>query len=210
MSARSSHIHFIEILSSIGVFIFLGIYFYATTRYPGGSQAATDTVGFDWVNNYWCNLMNEKAMNGQQNPARPYAIAGMVILCFSLALFFIQFAKKITTTLFLKRVIPLFGGIAMLLAVFIFTKYHDLLTIISSAFGVIAVLGILWEVYKSKMIIFKIGGLVCILLLVLNNYIYYSNYWIKLLPLIQKITFVCVLTWIVGLNYKMMKINATS
>lgn len=147
--------------------------------------------------------MNENGMNGQMNPARPYAITAMIILCASLALFFIQFSENFAKNRFWKFTIKIFGVISMTFAVLIFTKYHDLMTTLSSVFGVFVVVGIIWEVYKSNLSLFKIGGIVCVLLLGVNNYIYYSGNGIEYLPLIQKITFAVVLIWIIGLNYKL-------
>jgi len=195
------------ILPTIGIFIFVGLYVYSANLYPGGSQANPNSVGFDWINNYWCNLMNENGMNGQKNLARTYAITAMVILCASLVLFFVQFAQKFAQYRFWKLAIKIFGILTMVFAILIFTKYHDLMTTISSIFGVFVVIGIIWEVYKSNLNLFKIGGIFCVILLGLNNYIYYSGNAIDYLPLIQKITFAIVLIWIVGLNYKLTKQN---
>ena len=195
------------ILPTIGILIFVGLYTYAAKLYPGGSQANVNSVGFDWMNNYWCNLMNDNGMNGQINRAKIYAIAAMVILCASLALFFVQFAQKFVQNRFWKFTIKIFGILTMAFAVLIFTKYHDLMTTLSSIFGVFVVIGIIWEVYKSNLNLFKIGGIVCVILLGVNNYIYYSGYGIEYLPLIQKITFAVVLIWIIGLNYKLTQQN---
>lgn len=147
-------------------------------------------------------------MNGQINPARRYAITAMVILCASLALFFVQFAQKFAQNRFWKSTIKIFGILTMALAVLTFTKYHDLMTILSSILGVFVVIGIIWEVFKSNLTLFKIGGIVCLILLGVNNYIYYSGNGIEHLALIQKITFAIVLIWIIGLNYKLSKQNA--
>jgi len=61
----------------IGILLFTLCYLVAALLYPGGSQANKTSIGFTWINNYWCNLLNDTAMNGQPNPARPMAIAGM-------------------------------------------------------------------------------------------------------------------------------------
>ncbi len=146
-------------------------------------------------------------MNGQINPARTYAITAMVILCVSLIFFFVQFAQKFAQNRFWKHVIKIFGILTMFFAILIFTKYHDLMTTISSVFGFFVVIGIIYEVYRSNLNLFKIGGIICLILLVLNNYIYYTGNGIDYLPLIQKITFAIVLIWIIGLNYKLTKQN---
>ena len=191
----------------IGILCFLGLYIYSSTLYPGGSQVDLHSVGFDWVHNYWCNLLNKKGMNGLPNPARPFSILAMVILCISLMVFFIQFAETYTERKLSKRLIKVSGILSMLFALFIFTKYHDLMTIISSIFGLFVVIGIIRAIYKSELARFKISGLLCILLLGVNNYIYYTENYIEALPLLQKITFAFVLAWIIGLNYEMIKRN---
>ena len=97
------------------------------------------------------------------------------------------------------------GILSMTFAILIFTEYHDLITIISSIFGFFVVIGIIRAVYKSELAIYKISGVVCILLLGMNNYIYYTNQFIEVLPLLQKITFAIILIWIIGLNYEITK-----
>jgi hypothetical protein len=171
--------------------------------YPGGSQADLNTEGFDWINNYWCNLMNEKGMNGVVNPARPFSIAAMIILCSSFIVFFLQFAEAYSKEPIWNKTIKISGVISMVFVMMIFTKYHDLMTIVSSFLGLFTVIGIIRTIYKSQLTTYKIVGGLCLLLLGLNNYIYYSLHGIELLPLIQKITFVVVLFWVAGLSYQM-------
>ena len=115
----------------IGILSFTVLYVYSTNLYPGGSSANLISPGFDWVHNYWCNLMNTKAINGIINRARPYAIASLIILCGSLVVFFYQFAEYATENNFWKKAIKFTGTLSMLFGVLIFTKYHDLMTIIS-------------------------------------------------------------------------------
>ncbi len=57
----------------------------------------------------------------------------------------------------------------MSFAIQIFTKYHHLKTILSSLFGLFVVIGIIIELYKSELTLHKISGIVCILILGLNN-----------------------------------------
>ncbi len=71
-------------LPIIGIIIFAGLYVYDVELYPRGSLSNPNELGFDRINDYWCGLMNEKGMNGQQNPAMPFAISAMDILCVGL------------------------------------------------------------------------------------------------------------------------------
>ena len=96
----------------------------------------------------------------------------------------------------------------MAFASLIFTSYHDLMTLVSSIFGLFVVCGIIVAIYRSQLTAYKISGVISILLLALNNYIYYSKQGIEVLPLLQKITFTFVLLWVVGLNFLIVKKNS--
>jgi hypothetical protein len=191
----------------IGIIIFVVLYIYASMLYPGGSQADLHSVGYDWLHNYWCNLMNDQAMNGQPNPAKPFAVVAMVILCLSLLVFFIQFATFFVQSIIWKSLIIWCGSLSMFLAIFMFTSYHDVMTTLSSVFGLFVVVGIIREVYISGFMKFKFTGFICLLLLGLNNYIYYTQHFIEWLPLLQKITFGVVLIWIIGLSSLIIKMK---
>ncbi len=193
----------LRLLPTLGILTFIGIYVYAATLYPGGSQADINSVGYDWRNNYWCNLMSEDAMNGLENPASPVALLGIVILCSSMALFFFHFANYFEKNRIWKITIKIAGALAMGAAVFIFTKYHDIMTAISSICGVVVIIGIIRALHKNNLKFFKVGGMICVALLVIVNFFYYNENLINYLPIVQKVGFILILSWIVGLNLKM-------
>lgn len=194
------------LVPTFGIILFALLYGYAASLYPGGSQANEHSIGFSWVHNYWCNLLNTQSINGQANHAQPIATTAMAVLCFSLMLFFIQFAQQVVQSLFWKRVISLGGIVTMFSAFFIsFPQIHDLMTILSSLSGVFVVIGLIKTIYQYAKPIYKFSGLGCILLLGLNNAIYYSSYGLYYLPLLQKVTFAFVLLWIIGLNLEMVR-----
>jgi len=186
----------------------MGLYVYATTLYLGGSQADINSLGYDWRNNYWCNLMSVNGMNGLENPARPISLIAMVILCSSMTLFFFQFANYFEKNRNWKMTIKIAGAIAMLSAVFIFTRFHDIMTTILSVCGVIGIIGIIRALHKNKMTFFKVSGIICMALVGIMNLFYYDENLIRHLPLTQITAFVLILAWTVGLNFKMTKKNA--
>lgn len=190
----------LNLIPTFGCLIFFVLFFWAAWLYPGGSQADLNSIGFSWKHNYWCNLLYEKAMNGMENGARPFAIAAMGILCFSIAFFFVQFANILVKSILWKNIVKICGILSMVFVALMSTDYHDQMTTASSIFGLFAIIGIIRTVHQSNFQIFKWGGLLCILLLALNNVIYYSGFLIAWLPLIQKFTFLLVLMWIIGLN----------
>ena len=197
----------LTLLPTFGILIFIGLSVYAASLYPGGSQADINSVGFDWVNNYWCNLMLENALNGQENPARPIAILAMIILCSSVTLNYFYFATIFEKNRIWKMIIKISGTLSMLSAVFIFTTYHDIMTTLLSVFGALGIIGIIRTLHKNNMTLFKITGIFCMILVGMNNLYYYSENLIEYLPIIQKITFILILAWIIGLNLKMKKKN---
>lgn len=192
-------LHFPTICIATFVFLFI----YSSTLYPGGSQFNSNSIGFSWIHNYWCNLMNVEAGNGQLNPARKYSITALIVLSFGLMIFFINFGIKLVDNYIWKWLFILSSIFSMVSAMLIFSEYHDLMTIISSLFGLVIVIGILRKFYYSEHWVFKMTGFGCIVILVLNNFIYYTEIFLEALPLIQKISIVIILTWIVGLNYQL-------
>jgi hypothetical protein len=89
------------------------LYAFSASLYPGGSQADLDSIGFDWINNYRCNLLNENAMSGIENPARPYAITAMIILCFGILQFLFLCANRLEKNEKWKRIIQVSSALSM-------------------------------------------------------------------------------------------------
>lgn len=183
-----------------GLGIFAMLFLYSTLIYPGGSTANFDSVGFSWKYNYVCNLMNHLAMNGEPNPSRPYAIFSIVILSATIAYFFFNFSKLMRFHGFWSPAIKRTGIAAMLLSTMIFTRYHDVVTILSSLFAAVAVVGVLRTLIVERWTGFVISGVLILILLAVNNYIYYTGVGIEYLPALQKWTFGIVLLWVLILH----------
>lgn len=186
-----------------GAGLFTILYFIATLLYPGGSIVDENSIGFSWTNNYWCNLLNQQAINGENNPARSIALAAMFILCLTLSLFWIIIPKYILTNKKLMLTIQICGILAMTTAFLLLTNInHDLAINIACSFGVIATAGTLIGLYNTKWYGLFAFGLLNILLVGLNNYVYRTGGLIVYLPVVQKITFILFLAWICTINIK--------
>lgn len=173
------------------------LYFVASLLYPGGSPVDKNSIGFSWINNYWCNLLYEKAINGQPNPAKPFAITGMFVLCLALSFFWFLFPRYINVSKKLNLLIPVSGTLSMAVAFFLFTNInHDFIINLASTFGLIATAGAFIGLYKTKWFTLLAFGLLNILLVGLNNYVYYTKGLIVYLPVVQKISFATFLIWI--------------
>jgi hypothetical protein len=188
------------LLPIFGTLLFAVLYVLATLFYPGGSQIDKNAIGFSWINNYWCNLLNEQAINGADNPARPIALIGMLILCLTLSFFWYLFPKNVAIKKTFKQIIQISGVVSMCIAMFLFTKFHDVVTNLASFFGVIALIGTFVVLYKIKWVGLFRFGLFNLLLVGLNNYVYYTKGLIIFLPLIQKVSFASFLIWICSIS----------
>ena len=141
------------------------------------------------------------------NPSRPYGIWAVGILCFSLLLFFYNIPRTISKNVIWKRLTQTSGTISMICLVLVFTNLHNIMIGISSVFGLFALIGIMKGVFTTTWTFFKYAGLFCIFLLVLNNVMYYTNFMVYWLPLLQKISFAVVLFWMMGLNFKLISVK---
>ena len=184
----------------LGIIISSLLIFTATRLYPGGSQNDAQSVGFSWQHNYLCNLFSRTAVNGYDNPSRYWAIAGMGFLCISFALFFYSFSKKISSPSAAK-VIKYFGILGMVFAFFIFTEYHNLMITLSSSFVLISLFYIAVYIFRSKIWFLKIWTIISLLVLIVCNYMYYTQSYLSILPIMQKLVFICTVVWILGLEY---------
>jgi hypothetical protein len=192
---------FLLLTPTFGTLLFVILYFIATLFYPGGSQVDKNSIGFSWLNNYWCNLLNEQAIDGQLNSGKPIAMTAMFILCLTLILFWFLFPKYVTVDKKLALTIKVCGSCAMIIGFLLFTNInHDLLTNLASGFGVIATIGVLIGLYKIGWKGLFVFGLLNFLLVGLNNYVYYSKGLIIYLPAVQKITFALFLFWVCSID----------
>jgi len=186
-----------------GILIFAMLYFIATLYYPGGSPFDTQSVGFSWSENFWCNLLNDDALNGKNNDAKPIALTGFMVLCISLAYFWWMFPWYVQCETKYALTIRICGVLSMLLALLLCTNIdHDLVTGAAGFFGLLAMSGVMTALYKNDWKTLFYFGMVNILLIAVNNILYYSPDLIWYLPVVQKITFVTILAWVSSITLK--------
>jgi len=179
----------------VGSLLFIILYVIAALLYPGGSGADKTASGYSWTDNYWCNLLSEKAINGQSNAARPVAVTAMFILGLSFSTFWILFPALTHLKKYHKLLIQVGGTVCMLTSLLLLTSIdHDLAINTSSAFGFIAMVGTLIALYQLKLKWLFAIGLFDLLLVALNNYLYHSNEMMYL-PIVQKFSFLSFLIW---------------
>lgn len=188
--------HLIAICLALA-FVFLLI---ATLLYPGGSQASLQTIGYDWANNYLCNLFDAKGLNGITNPGMIWAFAGMFFLCLGLGIFFYRASAKIQHRSS-AMIIRYAGMTAMFFAFFVITRYHDIMVTISCIFAMLAIFYLSVFVFTSRLLFFKMLTALCLITLYFSAFLYYSSSWLEILPITQKVNYLLIIIWVLGLEY---------
>jgi hypothetical protein len=109
----------------------------ASLHYPGGSPKDIRSVGFQWTENYISDMLEIKAVNGADNPARPSAVAGVVLMGLSTGFAFVRFARKVGVKKY--AAVIQYGGLLLILLAALGTipSLHDLSVSLSILVGVV-------------------------------------------------------------------------
>lgn len=180
----------------LGSVAFVCMYIAATLMYPGGSQADKSAEGFSWLHNYWCNLLNDNAINGKPNTAQPIAMGAMLVLALTITAFWYVFAEYATLNRIHRLTILVPGALSMLISVFLFTSWHDNVITAACILGFVAIIGVNIGLLKHRwkgplwLSVFNIA------LVAVNNILYYNAELLQYLPVVQKISFLSFLIWI--------------
>lgn len=190
-----------------GIALFVVLYFIAANFYPGGSNVYPMAKGFDWGNNYWCDLLAKNAKNGMHNSGRGFAFTGMIILFSSIAVFWYYLPQFFHERKLNTFIIRYTGSLAMFILIFVFTQFHDGIIGIGSTISAIPMAATLSELKKHRLKVLYYLGWFCISLILLNFVIYSTNWWITFLPVLQKITLLLFLVWIMLIDIKCLVIS---
>lgn len=88
----------------------------------------------------------------------------------------------------------------MSFAMLLFTSFHDKASLLSSLLGVVVCLLMMIELHRRLLTTYRNTGLTCLVLLFSNNILYHTGWAISYLPLLQKLTMLVILVWILTLN----------
>jgi hypothetical protein len=150
-------------------------------------------------------VLEDHAENGMINTARPVAITAMFLLAVSLALFWYHIPKLLNFQSVFNFIIRWAGILSMAALPFLFTGSHDIVINTAGVPGGTAMTITLAGLYKTNLYKLLLPGIICIILLLLNNYIYYNQNYLVYLAAIQKITFILFLVWFGCLNIQLHK-----
>ena len=171
----------------------------ATLAYPGGSLLDKNSTGFDWSKNFISNLFEAKAINGSENPSRIWAIIGMAFYSVGYGIFFINMSKKIPSK-HVATVLKLVGAANILFCFLIVTPLHDEMVTISSTLFLLGLFYITLFILMTKLHLFKFSCIICLMTFYFTLYLYGFGNW-GLLAIMQKISFICSMLLVLGLEY---------
>jgi hypothetical protein len=190
-------------LPAAGSILFLVLFIASASAYPGGTYSNPASVGYSWTENYWCNLLSEKALNGAPNTARPLAYAACTLMALSLAAFWILFPKAAGMSLRARWLTAAAGVLSMIFSFFLPTPYHDTIVNVSAGLGLIAMGGVFVGLKRCGWTRLYYYGLVIVGLVGLNNLFYHNDALWPRLPLVQKATMLYLLGWICAVCLRM-------
>lgn len=200
MKIHSVKKHNITLLPIVGIGLFVFFYIMAALSYPGGADISPDQIGFSFWNNYLCDLLNDHAINGAVNISRPFAITGMIILCASLILIWYNVPKLFPSNSTNVRVMKVSGIISLAITFLLPLGEHDFLVRFAGFIAIPALIISFIELFKVGYYRISTLGFFCFIIFLLNYYIYETGSYINSLPVIQKITFVCFISWFIFLD----------
>ena len=201
---------YILLLPLFGMVLFVFLYIIAALKYPGGSWEMPQQNGFSFWNNYLCDLLDRDAINGELNNARYFARTSLGALCLSLILLWNYLPSLFKGKSFNKNMMWLSGIAALIATSFLSSGTHDRTVYIAGFFAVIAFLTCFVELLRAKHIKLLVFGIGCLIIFLVNYYIYETGLYIRLLPIIQKITFISFIIWFVVLDiffYRKLKLE---
>lgn len=171
----------------------------ATILYPGGSIADKDAIGFCWTKNFISNLFAAKAINGVDNPSQFWAITGMVFHSLGYGIFFVNMSKKITHP-HSSSVLKIIGFANVFFSALIATPWHDVMVTLSSTLFLMGLFYITVFIFKTKLHVFKLACIVCLLLFYYTLFLYGSGNW-GLLAIMQKVATISSMGLVIALEY---------
>lgn len=171
----------------------------ATLFYPGGSLSDKNSRGFDWSENFICNLFAAKAINSSENPSRIWALFAMAIHSLGFGIFFINSSKKMPSV-HAAKVLKYIGAVNILFNFLIVTSLHDLMVTLSGTLFLMGFFYLTVFILMTKLHLLKFACIICLLISYYTLYLYGSGNW-GLLAIMQKVTFISSMLLVLGIEY---------
>jgi hypothetical protein len=191
----------LQILAPIaGIIAFLVLYAIAALNYPGGIKTDPTTVGFSLTRNYWCDLLDATAYNGQPNPARPIGIVATLLLSVAFSVLFWQLPAFLGANE-RNRLMRWVGIGGLMAGACIFTPWHGQALALGGVLLGIALLILMYELWRVGLKRVFWAGIGCLAIGGLCYFMYYTSWQLSALALTQKFSFLAFFVWVSWINW---------
>ncbi len=185
----------------IGIALSILCLIMASYMYPGGSPKDPNSIGFQWTENYISDLLDYKAVNGADNSARPLAVLGALLMGLSVGLAFVRFSRKLR--LKSLSVVIKYGGLFLIFlsALGTLPSQHDMTVTLSICVNLLVFFYIMVTLIKSRLTVFKAVSVVFLASFYVAAYMFGTKTGLEYMPLVQKVSHIVQIVWILGLEY---------
>lgn len=180
-----------------GMIAYVIIFTISALGYPGGSFNYPNAIGYSFSNNFLCDAMRPITQAGVSNPARSIAVLSHFVLSASMVVFFYLLPEVFDKKNRLTQMVRYFGVATMLVFLFMFTTYHDMIVTLTGIFGTVALIPFFLELRKLKNFGFQLLAYTCFGLSIIVFISFETKIGYYYLPLLQKITFGFDAFWVI-------------
>ncbi len=185
----------IKLTPLVGILIFILLYFYSASLYPGGQKFNSTTVGYDHLNNYWCDLMDNPTYSGAQNPAQTISLASIVLLALSLLPFYYYLPTLFKPNRTIQNGVRGLGVLAMILTA-LMPLAHDAVISLAGPLGLLAFAASVFCLFQNRHFLLAISALVAVAFAGANFLMWKTGFQLQWMPMVQKFAFLSIFFWI--------------
>jgi protein-S-isoprenylcysteine O-methyltransferase Ste14 len=202
-SRRSSRlVPFVATVPAPSVVAFVVLYAVAAWLYPGGTKADPNRTGFSFVDNYWCDLLDDVTYGGHPNRARPVAILATLVLSAGMGVLWSSVPVLCPGRPRRAGVARVCGVASAIMTPFIATSFHDLAIDLAGLLGSVAFVATMSALGQRAGRALGVLAAVALALSVVDYVLWRTHLGLAFLPLVQKGAFATFLGWlfVVGLR----------
>ena len=174
----------------VGVVAAIALLAISTYRYAGDVHWTRVTVSL---------LCAPSLPDGAPNSGRGLPIVALLLLCASMSLLF-ELISRVADTRGQRKTIQIAGIGSMVYALLTATPMHNLMVNIALAFFLVAIVGIVYMLYRKQQYLLAIAGIACIVLKLGSVSLYYTNTYTEIWGVLQKLSFILTTTWLFAVH----------
>lgn len=179
-----------------GVVSFYVLYAIAASLYPGGNYDDRGEAGFSLFRNYFCDLLDPVAKNGEPNTGCVVGIVAAALIVPTLAIFWHTVVALYPEQRVLRTTTRVAGFVSALATLLLLTPFHDWAVLIGGGFGLVAFFSVLIALPRAEHGFLFACGLVAAAVSSVCFYIWRTGSGLPALASLQKLAFALFLTWV--------------